>query len=511
MSNPTRVNTYIDGSAYDNVNWDMVCAGVTAGNPVVMTVMTSNSAYYSAPFTDNQGNTWTLVGGGYTDPVGMAYYTTTAAATGPLTISFNKQGATMWVGAIVREISGLDTPLVDGVPVFYTAADASPQLVLGENSVPNDLLVCDCICFAPVTFGTPDAGWSADVSGTFGGGTIQVASLYQFPGVLSEAGFPAGWQSLTNAFTRRYYMGALALIGVPVTPTVQSFSTLTPQDGAPLTIYGVYFGATQGSNGYVDAEGVTQSVVSWAADQVTVTCRLGKNPHGTPIKFKVVTDAGVASNRRPITSMEAATGYTYKNVTEPYPDATMRLSATAPDLAPADQIEATSNLLVYEDGRFEWAESETSGRARVWKAGIGWGAWGVESFTAVSPSAVLPVYPSDLPQLQLDSGQPTERRAKSTLPSGPEVRRARSQDYHATLSVWTVLTRDQLQTLKTFGKTTLSEWSGWFNASLPGRSGPIYRTFRFMDEPQWQYIHYGNAAGLWRVTAQLEERGRSVN
>jgi hypothetical protein len=506
VSNPPVINRWIDGSPFDAVDWSTTLTGVTAGHVLLITVCTSSAAYYSVPFTDNKGNTYTLINGGYTDPVGIAFFVCTVATGGDLVLTFQKQGATCYVGIIAREVSGLDTGLYDGAPVFRTATDAAPELVMTENSVPNDLLVCDYISFAPVTFGTPVAGWSQVESGTFGGGGIQMAGLEQFPNALNEDGFTAGWQSLTNSFTRRYYMGAIALIGVPVTPTVQGFSTPTPQNGGNLTVHGVYFGAPAGQALLIGD--VTASITSWSDTDIECVCRLGKNQYLVPLKVQVITAAGVKSNRRPLTAMLPPTGRICVNVVEPYAIADQRLQAVT-DAATGDQVEVDDVIDLQEDLRFSWTTA-TQASARLWSPGLGWGPWGVQSFSAGTVTTVLPVYPSTLPRLQVDEIDPAERAARTPFQSGPEVRRARSRDYHATLSAWTVLSRAELETFNTFGVTTCERWSGWFNASMPGRSGPLYRTFRFVDEPQLEYLGHGALGGLYRVTFQLEERGLGV-
>jgi len=120
------------------------------------------------------------------------------------------------------------------------------------------------------------------------------------------------------------------------------------------------------------------------------------------------------------------------------------------------------------------------------------------------------VYPASLPAPSSFELHPTERRALSSLTQGPEQVRGRSTDFHATLPLGWVFDRAELAAFVAWGEVTLAKWTRWFAVTLPGRGGFVTRHCRFYAIPKWEYLGRGGTNGIWRVSEQLEQRGRGV-
>ena len=123
-------------------------------------------------------------------------------------------------------------------------------------------------------------------------------------------------------------------------------------------------------------------------------------------------------------------------------------------------------------------------------------------------------YPPTLPAPQTLELRPFERRALSGIAQGAEQRRGRSRDFHATLPLTWVFTRDQLALFFAWGDGasvgTLMKWTRWFSVTLPGRGGFQTRACRFFARPKWEFLQSDAANGLYRVTAEVEQRGLGV-
>lgn len=515
MSDPVIVNTSVYSvGGYDSADFDFTLTGsVTAGNVLLVEMHTNGNNPVNFAISDDQTgptNTYDHKGHSYLDPVGIGYWTCVVANGGTVALHVQKFGQTSIVGLVVHEVGGVDTARVtDGLPVFATGTGNNPLVVMNETSVPNDLLIGSYCSIETITLNTPETGWSADQTFTFAG--MHGASEKRFPAAWGT--FTAGWPAITNASARRWMIGAIALIGIPITPTIQGFDTLEPRDGGNLTVYGVFFEASQGASGSLTVGGVTAAVTSWSSTAITVVVRLGANPYGVSLGVQVNTNASGSSNIAHLTQVRPASGWDYLVMSDPYPDLDRRVRA-APEPAAADQMnwETVGDLVVLEDDGSGWVTPAVAGfRVRFWSAGVGWGAIARQSFDSAEEfEPVLPVWPSTLPtpRIEILSG---ERRALSQLPAGAEAARARSLDYYGTLQATWIFTRAELAIFKSYGETDLTQWTAWTSIPLPGRTGTTpYKPVRFVGKPQEKGMGWNADGPITQITAQLEQRGRSV-
>jgi len=515
VSDPVIVNTSVYSvGGYDSADFDFTLTGsVTAGNVLLVEMHTNGNSPVNLAISDDQTgptNTYDHKGHSYLDPVGIGYWTCVVANGGTVALHVQKFGQTSIVGLVVHEVSGVDTDRVtDGLPVFATGTGNNPLVTMNETSVPNDLLIGSYVSIETVTLNTPETGWTADQTFTFGG-SMHAASEKRFPAAWGT--FTAGWPAITNASARRWMIGAIALIGIPITPTIQSFDTLEPRDGGNLTINGVYFGASQGVSGSVTVGGVTAAVTSWSNTSIAVVVRLGANPYGVSVGVQVNTDAAGSSNIAHLTQILPASGWKYLVMGDPFPDPDRRVKAE-PEPEAGNQMnwETVGDLVDLDDDGTGTVDPSVDGfRVRFWAEGFGWGAIARQSFdAAVEFEPVLPAWPSSLPSPRVEI-QSIERRALSQIP-GAEVARARSLDYYGTLQVTWVFTRAELATFKSYGETDLSEWTGWTSMPLPGRTGTTpYKPVRFIGKPSERVTSWNADGPITTITAQLEQRGHSV-
>ena len=119
--------------------------------------------------------------------------------------------------------------------------------------------------------------------------------------------------------------------------------------------------------------------------------------------------------------------------------------------------------------------------------------------------AGLPViYPDTLPHPQVGQFTPRERRAINR-----EVMRPISRDRAGVRSVAFIFTPDQASEFRRWYEEWLSMGGGFFAAPWPMPWGRGPHVFRFVEPPSWQLVGGAlNGQGYWRVTADVELRGR---
>lgn len=119
------------------------------------------------------------------------------------------------------------------------------------------------------------------------------------------------------------------------------------------------------------------------------------------------------------------------------------------------------------------------------------------------------VYPLTLPEPAAGWGFTLrERAARSSIAGNPQARRRTSDMVADIESVQWTYGPEDMPTWRTWFNTTLVDGQLWFTAKTPGAGGPIStRVMRFRPGSV-KVVPLG--AGLFRVTAQLEMRGRSL-
>lgn len=114
-------------------------------------------------------------------------------------------------------------------------------------------------------------------------------------------------------------------------------------------------------------------------------------------------------------------------------------------------------------------------------------------------------YPSPLPGPMPGSFEPRPRRAASPL-EGPLQQRGRQRDAAGMTSQYTYLyTPQQMALWLEWWRDDLLQGRRWFAHSLPGRAGMVPRVVRYRTVQQ-QLL----GAGIYRVSASLEQRGASL-
>jgi hypothetical protein len=116
------------------------------------------------------------------------------------------------------------------------------------------------------------------------------------------------------------------------------------------------------------------------------------------------------------------------------------------------------------------------------------------------------VYPAGLPRMQLWPAVSRERRAGSGGEGIKAAPRARSRDRIADIDAQCVYNPAQMAVWAAWYEQTLLNGARWFAIKAPGPGGWLqrvcrYRTATVRREPL--------GGGQWRVSAQLEQRGRS--
>jgi hypothetical protein len=111
-------------------------------------------------------------------------------------------------------------------------------------------------------------------------------------------------------------------------------------------------------------------------------------------------------------------------------------------------------------------------------------------------------YPSSLPGPQPGSFSPPARLAASSL-DGPLQLRARHRDMAGKRSRYTyTYTAEQMDLWRSWFGGALLHGRRWFRAALPGNGGLVVREARYVSVQESLL-----GAGVYRVTAELEERG----
>lgn len=119
--------------------------------------------------------------------------------------------------------------------------------------------------------------------------------------------------------------------------------------------------------------------------------------------------------------------------------------------------------------------------------------------------AGLPVtYPETLPHPEVGQFTPRERRAINR-----EFMRPISRDRAGTRSVAFTFTPAQAREFREWYQEWVTMGGGMFAAPWPMPWGRGPHVFRFVEPPTWQLIGGGiDGQGYWRVTADVELRGR---
>lgn len=119
--------------------------------------------------------------------------------------------------------------------------------------------------------------------------------------------------------------------------------------------------------------------------------------------------------------------------------------------------------------------------------------------------AGLPVvYPDTLPHPEVGQFTPRERRAINR-----EFMRPISRDRAGTRSVAFTYTPAQAREFREWYQEWVTMGGGMFAAPWPMPWGRGPHVFRFVEPPTWQLIGGGiDGQGYWRVTADVELRGR---
>jgi hypothetical protein len=116
------------------------------------------------------------------------------------------------------------------------------------------------------------------------------------------------------------------------------------------------------------------------------------------------------------------------------------------------------------------------------------------------------VYPVALPAPTQWVATPRERRASSSLPGNTQLR-VRSRDQITDVEASWIYSPDEMGEWRTWYEDTLLYGMRWFAIEAPGAGGWIDRVCRFRTGTvRREFL----ARGYFRVSAQLEQRGRSV-
>jgi hypothetical protein len=117
------------------------------------------------------------------------------------------------------------------------------------------------------------------------------------------------------------------------------------------------------------------------------------------------------------------------------------------------------------------------------------------------------VYPAGLPPPSQWVATPRERRVRSALPGNTAVRgRSRDAITDITQAQWHY-SPSEMTAWRSWYEDTLLNGMRWFAVTAPGPGGWVARVCRFRT-PTVRREFLGR--GIWRVSAQLEQRGRAV-
>jgi hypothetical protein len=117
------------------------------------------------------------------------------------------------------------------------------------------------------------------------------------------------------------------------------------------------------------------------------------------------------------------------------------------------------------------------------------------------------VYPAGLPRMQLWPTVPRERRAGSGGEGIKAAPRARSRDRIADIDAQWFYKPAHMAVWAPWYEATLLNGTRWFAINAPGPGGWMQRVCRYRTGTVRREALPG---GHWRVTAQLEQRGRSA-
>jgi hypothetical protein len=116
------------------------------------------------------------------------------------------------------------------------------------------------------------------------------------------------------------------------------------------------------------------------------------------------------------------------------------------------------------------------------------------------------VYPASLPAPQRWIGVPRERRALSAQPGNTQLR-GRSRDLLQDIDAQWIYEPEQMEVWRAWFDDTLIKGQRWFALTILGAGGWISRTVRFRTgSVRREHVSHG----VFRVSARLEQRGRSA-
>lgn len=496
-------------------------SNIAAGSVLIVCTATRENNPDNFIVSDDKGNDWLKIKTDYVAGSGRgagAYYAVANGASigaKPI-VTFDKVGANCGVAGSIFELANVHADILDGAAVSANLANTGPaEVVLSTPPAYTDNLIFAVLGSSQSSYvvATPKTNYVDVIATTSDGVSFQ--HKVQTRAVTTRETFTPGWtlDALTD-----WAVVAFAVKGNTTLPAIESLSAAQPLAGGLLTVTGLLFGVSQGF-GTVTVGGVTASVNSWSATNIEVVVQRGANPFGVELDVQVNTNSLGPSNLFPVSSILPQSGWDYVVIDGLEEDAAKRLTAFA-ELADGDQVAwdtrvdlGANKVVVFRDATFIVAPTVNLFRVEAWTSGSGWGRTSLQTFDGSTPfSPILPVLPTGIPYPQAVEIKPKERRTRSSLSGAPERDRARTNDFLGSLSItWPPFTQVQMVAFFAWGRIDLNEWSSWFSMALPGRSIDVpFRAVRFIEPPAWTYIGPGAGRGWFRVTATVEQRGRSV-
>lgn len=515
---------FVDDTVFSSDPVDLTLTGtVAAGELLVIGLFSVNFGTTAVTVTDDVGGNAYVSRGAVSDPalnqfVGFRTCLVTNGGAG-FTLTFDKGSNSGRFGAAVWRVTEPHADIVDGAAVFTFARGNLAAVDMPLNVYTDDIAFAIMATRESSVTGITSigAGFTQDHEGdSTPGQGYHVAAGHLV--VSDRVVRTPSWVLANGAFNVYWCIGALYIKGFTTKPTVESVSTTSPLDGGLLTVSGLFFGASPGAGGALRVGGVTGSIQSWSATDIQIAVRLGLNQYGVPLDVVVSTATLGDSNAFGIAKVLPKSGWDYLNVTTPWPDPTGRITAVA-DAVAGDQVnwDTHSGLVtLYDDLTGLVDPTVASFQVRLWTAGGGWGKVGVQSFDAEIPfSAQLPTLPAGIPYPVKCEATTGDRLASSQVAIGKDVAafvaRSHSNDFIIPeLNVEWVLTQAQLADFIAWGKADINRWHSWFSMALPGRTTDVpYRPVCFVAPPERVFLGAAKG-GLFRVTARLVQRGRSV-
>lgn len=378
MADPVKVQTLVTATQATNTTTDLTQAiTLTAGTTLIIYIGVNNFSAASVTCTcTGSGNTPASEGYLNSSSRHLKIYSMVVTTGGAQTLTFGKAGNSGALGAVTTEWSG-SAGVNDGGATFATASGTAATVTMTATTVRNDALMVGYVSNNPITMGSAQSGWTNDANDTT---NAQMATAYQLPNATGT--YTAGWPSITNSFSRPYVVGAIALKGIAVDPTVTGGTANPVHLSTGNTITGSNFGASQGA-GTLVIGGVTQTVTAWGYTSITYTADRGTNLDDVAVNAVVTDDNAVSSNSYALTGFDPPSGYSYVTLTSVWPVAAERIQSVL-DLAIGNQIEwDDATIDIDASGVITWPPGTPDGytfNARIGVSGDGWGATEVQTF-----------------------------------------------------------------------------------------------------------------------------------